>query len=234
MVGAGYALESVGGRVRASISTGIKNPTFTELYGFFTGSFIGNPGLKPEEAQSWEVGWEQALGSVSYSATYFDANLKNEIYTAFNPDFTSTALNRVGESERSGVELAGRWQALVNLSLAGQATLFDSQDDTGADEIRVPQITASLSADWQVQPDGLRIGLALDHVGEQGDFDFGPFPSRLVALDAYTLATLTAEYPVTERLAVTLRGENLLDETATDVFGYTAPGAGVFVGLKLR
>ena len=95
-------------------------------------------------------------------------------------------------------------------------------------------MTASLSADWQVQPDGLRLGLALDHVGEQGDFDFGPFPSRLVALEAYTLASLTAEYPLTERLAVTLRGENLLDETATDVFGYNGPGAGVFVGLKLR
>ena len=140
----------------------------------------------------------------------------------------------MGESERSGVELAGRWQALANLSLAGQATLFDSQDDTGADEIRVPQITASVSAHWQVQPGGLRIGLALDHVGEQGDFDFGPFPSRLVELDAYTLATLTAEYPLTERLALTLRGENILGETATDVFGYNGPGAGVFLGLKLR
>jgi vitamin B12 transporter len=233
-LGAGYALDSVGGRVRASIGTGIKNPTFTELYGFFTGSFIGNPDLKPEESQGWEIGWEQAIGGFSYSATYFDANLENEIYTAFNPDFTSTALNRVGESERTGVELAGRWQALANVSFAGQATLFDSQDDTGADEIRVPELTASLSADWQVQPDGLRLGLALDHVGEQGDFDFGPFPSRLVALEAYTLASLTAEYPLTERLAVTLRGENLLDETATDVFGYNGPGAGVFVGLKLR
>lgn len=233
-LGAGYALDSVGGRVRASVGTGIKNPTFTELYGFFTGSFIGNPDLKPEESKGWEIGWEQAIGGFSYSATYFDANLENEIYTAFNPDFTSTALNRAGESERSGVELAGRWQALADLSFAGQATLFDSQDDTGADEIRVPEITASLSADWQVQPDGLRLGLALDHVGEQGDFDFGPFPSRLVALEDYTLASLTAEYPLTERLAVTLRGENLLDETATDVFGYNGPGAGVFVGLKLR
>ena len=85
-----------------------------------------------------------------------------------------------------------------------------------------------------MQPGGLRIGLALDHVGEQGDFDFGPFPSRLVELDAYTLATLTAEYPLTERLALTLRGENILGETATDVFGYNGPGAGVFLGLKLR
>ncbi len=233
-LGAGYAFESVGGRVRFSVGTGIKNPTFTELYGFFTGSFIGNPDLKPEESQGWEIGWEQAISGFSYSATYFDAVLENEIYTAFNPDFTSTALNRRGQSARSGVELAGRWQVQGNLSFSGQATFFDSQDDTGADEVRVPDSTASLSADWQVRPDGLRLGVALDHVGEQGDFDFGPFPSRLVALEAYTLASLTAEYPLTERLAITLRGENLLDETATDVFGYNGPGAGVFVGLKLR
>ena len=232
-IGAGYAVDGVGGRLRGSIGTGIKNPTFTELYGFFTGSFIGNPDLKPEESESWEIGWEQETGDISWSATYFDANLENEIYTAFI-GFSSTALNRAGKSDRSGVELAARWDVLANLSLAGQATFFDSQNDAGDDEIRVPDMTASLSADWQVQEDGLRLGLALDHVGEQGDFDFGPFPSRLVALDAYTLATLTAEYPVTDRIAVTLRGENLLDETATDVFGYNGPGAGVFVGLKLR
>ncbi len=232
-LGAGYAVESIGGRVRGSFGTGIKNPTFTELYGFFTGSFIGNRDLKPEASESWEIGWEQRAGPFSYSATYFDANLENEIYTAFI-GFSSTALNRAGRSERRGVELAGHWDVLANLSLAGQATFFDSQDDAGDDEIRVPDLTASISANWQVQEDGLRLGFALDHVGEQGDFDFGPFPSRLVSLDAYTLASLTAEYPLTDRIAVSLRSENVLDETATDVFGYNGPGAGVFMGLKLR
>ena len=233
-LGAGYAFEGTGGRLRGSFGTGVKNPTFTELFGFFPGSFVGNPGLKPEESTSWEIGWEQTLGGFSYSATYFNANLENEIFTAFNPDFTSTARNRTGTSERSGVELAGRWQASPNFALSGQASFFDSQNDAGADEIRVPEMTASLAADWLLREDGLRAGLALDHVGEQGDFDFGPFPARLVALDAYTLASLTAEYPVTDRIAVTLRGTNLLDETAIDVFGYDGPGAGVFVGLKIK
>lgn len=233
-VGAGYAFEEIGGRVRASVGTGVKNPTMTELYGFFVGSFIGNPDLKPEESESWEIGWEQALGVFEWSATYFDANLKNEIFTAFNPDFTSTAHNRSAKSERSGVELAARWQAAESFALSGQATFFDSQDFGGADEVRVPEATASLAADWRVNPDGFRIGAALDYVGEQGDFNFGPFPAQAVSLDAYTLVSLTAEYPVTERLAITLRGENVFDEEVADVFGYRNTGAGVFVGLKLR
>ncbi len=233
-IGAGYALAGTGGRLRASVGTGVKNPTFTELFGFFPGSFTGNPDLKPEAAESWEIGWEQTLGRFGYSATYFESNLKNEIFTAFNPDFTSAPRNRAGTSERSGVELAGRWQAGANLVISGQASFFNSQDDTGADEIRVPERTVSLAADWLLREDGLRAGLAVDHVGEQGDFDFGPFPARRAVLDAYSLVSLTAEYPLTDLIAVTLRGSNLLDETAIDVFGYNGPGAGVFVGLKIR
>ena len=233
-IGAGYAFEPISGRIRASVGTGVKNPTFTELFGFFPGSFTGNPDLKPEESTSWEIGWEQTVGTFSYSATYFEADLENEIFTAFNPDFTSTAANRETDSERSGIELAARWQALDNLAFSGQATLFDSKDNNGADEIRVPESTASISADWLVNADGFRLGAALDYVGEQGDTDFGPFPARAVSLDAYTLASITAEYPITDRVAFTLRGENVFDETATDVYGYNGPGAGVFVGLRLK
>ena len=233
-LGAGYGLDHIGGRVRASVGTGIKNPTFVELFGFFPGSFIGNPELKPEESTSWEIGWEQTVGAFSYSATWFEADLKNEIFTAFNPDFTSTAQNRAGKSERSGVEYAARWQAAPNLAFSGQTTFLDSQNEAGIDEIRVPEATASLAADWQVNPQGFRLGAALDYVGKQGDQDFGPFPARDVTLGAYTLASLTAEYPLTDHIALTLRGENLFDQTAVDVFGYNGPGAGVFVGLKLR
>lgn len=233
-LGAGYAFEDIGGRVRASVGTGVKNPTFVELFGFFPGSFTGNPELRPEESTSWEIGWEQTIGAFFYSATYFEADLKNEIFTAFNPDFTSTAQNRAGKSERSGVELAARWQAAPDFALSGQTTFFDSKDEAGTDEIRVPETTASLAADWQVNPEGLRLGFALDYVGKQGDRDFGSFPARDVSLGAYTLASLTAEYLLTEKIAITLRAENLFDQTAVDVYGYNGPGAGVFAGLKLR
>ena len=78
------------------------------------------------------------------------------------------------------------------------------------------------------------MGAALDYVGKQDDFDFGRFPSRRVTLDAYTLVSASLEFPLTERMRLTLRGENLFDETATDVYGYETPGAAAFIGLKLR
>lgn len=233
-VGAGYVFDSIEGRARASVGTGVKNPTFTELFGFFPGSFIGNPDLKPEQSTSWEIGWDQQFGPATLSAAYFEADLEDEIYTAFDSSFNSTAANRIGKSKRSGVELSGRWHASDALSVAGQVTFLQSESDDGSDEIRVPDNTASVSVDWQPEPDGYRIGAAFDYVGEQDDFDFGSFPSRRVTLDAYTLFSASFEYPITERMAFTLRGENLFDETATDVFGYETPGATALVGLKLR
>lgn len=233
-LGAAYAFD-FDARIRASVGTGIKNPTFTELFGFFPGSFVGNPNLTPETSTGWEIGWDQDFGALQIAATYFSAELEDEIYTAFNPDFTSTARNRTDKSERRGIELGAKWRASDTLNINASATLTTSENDSGEDEIRVPNATASFGFDWRSpNTDGLRVGGALDYVGEQDDFNFGTFPAARVTLDSYILASLTAEYPLSQRISLTLRGENLFDEPAIDVLGFHAPGAGVFVGLKLR
>lgn len=231
-VGGAYRFD-FGGKLRASAGTGVKNPTFTELFGFFPGSFIGNPDLKPEQSTSWEIGWDQAYNDVSWSLTYFEAQLEDEIYTAFNPDWTSTARNRTGESERSGIEAAARWAFSDALAFSGAVSNITSQSDSGSDEIRVPEWTGSLAMNWQSQSkDGFQAGLALDYVGEQQDTDFGTFANT--ALGAYTLVSATAEYPVTDSVSLTLRGENLADATVTDVFGYNGPGATALIGIRIR
>lgn len=231
--GAAYNFD-FGGRLRASTGRGVKNPTFTELFGFYPGSFVGNPDLKPETSESWEVGYDQVWDRATASITYFEADLEDEIYTAFNPDFTSTALNRAGDSRRSGIETSLAARLSDTLEIRAQYTSFTSEDDTGQDEIRVPDWTGSLAVSWQPLDNGARLGAALDFVGEQDDTDFAAFPAERVTLDAYTLLSATAEWPLTERISLTLRGENLLDEDAVDVLGYDAPGAAGYIGLKLR
>lgn len=231
--GAAYSFE-FGGKLRASAGQGVKNPTFTELFGFFPGSFIGDPNLQPERSTSWEIGWDQSVfGVANTSVTYFQAELEDEIFTVFNPDFTSSPANRTGESTRKGVEAAGDWALSEAFSLFAAATYTESENDGGQDEIRVPGLTGSVSASWTSQSrDGLTAGLALDYVGEQDDTDFGTF--QTVTLDDYVLVSATAAVPITDRLALTLRGENLLDEQVMDVFGASQRGAGVFVGVRVK
>ena len=60
-----------------------------------------------------------------------------------------------------------------------------------------------------------------------------------VTLDAYTVLDVGAELRLVEPaegrpgFTLTLRGENLLDESYQEVFGFGAPGRGLYVGGRM-
>ncbi|MGD9021053.1 MAG: TonB-dependent receptor, partial [Lysobacterales bacterium] len=53
-------------RLRGSVGTGSKVPTFTERYGYYADYFIGNPDLKPESSKGWELGFDSLLSDGRY------------------------------------------------------------------------------------------------------------------------------------------------------------------------
>jgi vitamin B12 transporter len=231
-VGAGWHFDAVDGRVRASFGEGVKNPGIYELFGYFPGSFVGNPGLEPERSEGWEIGWDQSLlaGKATVSAVYFESELDGEIYTDY-ASFPSTARNSLARSERSGVELSGSWDISADWSAFSSVTLLDSEEN-GVAEVRRPERLASLTVDWH--PAGLAWSgaLTVDHTGEQIDTDFGSF--QTVTLDAYTLVGGQIRWAASDHFELYVRGENLLDEEYQDVFGYHTPGRGLYLGLRLR
>lgn len=232
-IGGAYDFAQIGGRVRASIGEGVTNPTFTELFGFFPGTFVGNPDLLPETSLGWEIGWDQTLGPLTASLTYFSAELENEIFTAFDASFNSTSQNQIGDSQREGIEFGANWQVTEQLRVTGQATWTDSDNNLGIGEIRIPDWTGSLSASWQSEA-GWRAGIGLDLVGEQNDTNFGTFPATPVELQTYALLSASLDVPVTDRMSITFRGENLADSAAQDIFGFNRTGAAGFIGIRLR
>ena len=228
-IGGGYAFEEFGGRVRASIGTGIKNPSMIELFGFFPASnFTGNRDLQPEESLGFSLGYEQELGDLNVSVDYFRSELKDEITTVFNPDFTSTVINLESDSTRQGVEVEARWDISDQLAARGSATFLESEQDD-IEEIRRPDFIASATVTYQPL-EALSLTASLDHNGSQLDTDFGTFQN--VTLDAFTLIGLNATYDVDNHFTLTLRGDNLLDEAYEEVFGYASPGRAVYAGLK--
>lgn len=228
-VGGGYAFENFGGRLRASIGRGVKNPSLIELFGFFPASnFTGNRDLQPEESLGLSVGYEQELGDLNLSVDYFRSELKDEITTVFNPDFTSTVINLESDSTRQGVELEARWDISEQFSARGSATFLDSEQDD-VEEIRRPDFIASATVTYR-PVDALSLTASLDHNGSQLDTDFGTFQN--VTLDAFTLIGLNAAYDVDDHFTLTLRGDNLLDEDYQEVFGFTSLGRAIYAGLK--
>jgi len=227
--GAGYKFNW-NGRIRGSYGTGVKNPTMTELFGFFPGSFIGNPNIMPETSKGYNIGYEQAFleDSLTLSIDYFRSDLKDEITTIFTPTFTSTVQNLTTDSKREGVELEARWQLGNTVNLRGSATILDTKQN-GAEEIRRPEFIASATA--TVRPiEALSLTASIDHNGSQLDTDFATFTT--VKLDAFTLVGLNASYDMNDIITLTLRGDNLLDKKYEEVVGYASQGRGIYAGLR--
>lgn len=227
--GGAWAFDDVGGRLRASFGDGVKNPGIYELYGFFPGSFIGNPALTPERSRGWEIGWDQTLGEIGQvSLTWFEARLEDEIYTDFGA-FPFTARNRSTRSRRSGLEFDTAFMPIAGLNVTASATHLEAVEN-GMPELRRPEFTGSFAINWSPAAGDWQIGLAADHTGQQLDTDFSTFTT--VNLPAYTLVSARLEWQMAETVGLYVRGTNLTDEERVDVLGYTSEGRGLFVGIR--
>ncbi|MDA9090795.1 TonB-dependent receptor, partial [Porticoccaceae bacterium] len=235
-----YRVEAVyqlndSARLRSAYGTAVKNPTFSERFGFYT-NFVGNPNLIPEESASWELGIDQQLGKLSLSATLFDSELENEINGSIcNFAFVCTSGNKEGISQRQGVELSASADLADNLSMNASYTYTDSVESDGAggyiDEIRRANHTGSLNLAWQVM-DSLQINTNAQYNGSQTDTFFPPSGSQTVTLDDYTLLNVNANYTATEKLDIYLRLDNLLDDDYEEVVGFQTLGFGASLGVR--
>jgi len=242
-----------GTRVRASVGTGIKEPTFYENFAA-DGFSVGNPDLDPERSRSWEVGVEHALSeSVTLQATFFDQRLRDLIQFVF-PAATPTDPNflNVAEAHSRGVEVEAAAR-FGSVDAGGSYTWLDTEVsdagfDTGADAyfvegeplLRRPQHAFALNAAAPIAGRG-RAHTRLTYVGERIDRIFDPqtFSPARVDLPGHVLWTLGAAWNVAEpaarrpSLTISVRVENLLDERYQEAFGFPAPGRQLLVGVSM-
>ncbi len=241
--GASYRVDAWGSKFRASIGKGHKSPTFIERFGFFPDLFIGNPDLRPEESRSWEVGMDQALaaGRVEIGLTYFRARLEDEINGfVFDPEsFLFTAQNVEGTSHRKGVEGTLSVRLTDSLSSTASYTFTNSKEPSTLggheEELRRPRHMAAANVNYAFFRSRANVNLGVTYTGERDDIFFPPFPaeSEIVGLDSYTLVNLAASYRFSARTELYGRVENLLDEDYEDIYGFTNPGIGGFVGMRM-
>lgn len=236
-----YKFVGTGTRLYGNVARGQKSPTFIELFGFFSDSFIGNPNLLPERSVEYEFGISHAAldGKLTFDASYFTARLENEINGfAFDPvTFGFTAENRDGKSKRDGFEVTAAFKVNEQLDVTVNYAYLDASEPDGSGgftrELRRPKNNASLFVDYRPSK---RLGLTLDanYVGSSDDTFFPPFPepSQTVTLDDYLLVNIGGSYRVNETISLYGRVENLLDETYENLFGFATPGIGAYAGFR--
>ena len=229
-------------RLRGSLGTGSKAPTFTERYGYFADLFAGNPDLAPESSSAWEIGLDASWSNnrQSLQLTYFDQDLQDEIDGfVFDPEtFMFTARNKASDSHRKGVEASVDLQLGQSFTLAGSytythATEKDSNGQT-VPEARRPRHMAGVFATWFFVRDKGSLSMNLDYNGPQQDIYFSPltFVSERVEIDAYLVANLGVTWRLSRALELTGRITNLFDEQYEEILGFVRPGRAVYAGLR--
>jgi len=217
-------------KLKASVGTGFKAPTLSQLYQSFPPFFFANPNLKPETSVGWDAGVEQGFagGRVRLGATYFHNNITNLITT---DPVTGTSWANVGQATTDGVESFIAWQPLGALTMRLDYTYTQATDDLLNQELlRRPKNKFNLIANWQATH-ALLINLDVLVVSSwvDGNRDFS-----IPRLDAagYTTVNLAASYQLSRHFELFGRIENLFDRQYQNPVGFMQPPLGAYAGIK--
>ena len=224
--------------LHAAYGEGIAQPTFYDLFGFFPGSFAGNPNLRPESSRGWEAGVSWRSGSAAAGITGFSNRLKDEILDVFDPvTFVSSTDNAAGRSRRRGIEAEASYKVADAALLTFNYTYLDAQERHARSQSVVREVRRPRHSANAVLTGGfgrMSWGGSIAYVGKRSDTDFDVFPARRVSLQDYLLGSLRIGYRITRSLEAYGRMENGFDADYQDALGYEVAGRTVYAGLRLR
>ncbi|PXA97130.1 TonB-dependent receptor [Nostoc sp. 3335mG] len=224
--------------LRASYSEGFKAPTLFQLR-----SEYGNTALTPERSTGWDAGITQRGldGAVEASATWFDRTSKDLI--AFVSCFGVTTgicagkpngtYDNIARAEAKGLEFALKLRPVEAFTVAAAYTWVDAENRSagtanfGRKLARRPADSLTVNADYR-WAFGLGLGATVTMIGDSFDN-----ASNARRLDGYVLTDLRASFPVTDRVEVYGRVENLFDERYQTIFQYGTPGRAAYGGVRL-
>ena len=209
--------------LHSSWGEGFKAPTLFQTTFFCCGATSANTGLKAEYSDAYDVGmsYEFADGDALLSATYFDQNTQDLI----NFSFAVGGYENIAEVDSSGVELEFSYAFSDAWGITTNLTYLDSEDGSGNEQVRLPEITADLSLSWKPSK-ALRSSLVVIYNDEEGD-------SR-GTVDSWIRADLSASYQLPKNIELFARIENLFDEDYQQIFGYGTPERSGYIGARYQ
>jgi vitamin B12 transporter len=221
--------------VTASYGEGIAQPTFFDLYGFFPGSFTGNPSLKPESSRGVEASLRYRSSHAHASLTIYRQRLKDEIVDVFAFPL-STTINRDEKSRRSGIEAEFGWQIGDALRLSANYSYLKATEPglvagIQARELRRPKHSGSVALDGT--RGRLSYGASIAYTGTHDDMNFDVYPFQTVHLHSYWLGGARVAYAVNGHVELFARAANAFDARYQDVFGYRTEGRSLYAGIRL-
>ncbi len=219
--------------VYANYGTSFKPATMSQLFN----PTYGDSSLKPETGRTAELGvrsnWlDSRLG---IEVAYWNTHISDVIffdYSIVNPRRPSGfgQYNNGSEGKTSGVELKANYQITGAIGLYGNYTYTEAQTRAvDADWKRTVQIAHNKgNVGFNYQLDQLTLGANVYYTGPRlrwaGDLE----------TSGYTRVDVSGRYKITDKLSISARIENLLNDDYLDELGYAETGLYAIFGVDYR
>jgi hemoglobin/transferrin/lactoferrin receptor protein len=196
----------------SQVNGGVTNLTASQPY-----TSIGNPALKPETSDSFELGWRGRTDTVRYSASVFQGKYKDFIASNVRVGGSGTTADPIvyqsvnlSDVKIRGFELRGEWNFMRNWTLLG--SYAHARGDQTTEGTRTPLET--------IDPDKLLLALRFDseRFGGQATVTAverksrNPHPATTFTPGGYSLLDLTAWYNISRNATINIGIFNLLDK----------------------
>src|SRR5262245_26014844 len=226
---AALLFKETGSKFRFAWGQGFRAPTINDL--FFPG--FGNADLRPERSTSWEVGADQRLWKdrIRFGATYFHQNFTDLIQFVFDPTTFLFLPQNVGQARIQGTEVYASFDPVSWMGFYANYTYLNTKDlDTNQELPRVPRNTVNTGV--TVTPwSRLTLFMQANVVSSQLEEGAGRNPGYFRIDTGGTLVVL-GQHGLLNRLELTLRIQNLTNQSYTEVLGFQAPGINALAGLR--
>ncbi len=217
--------------IRANYIRNFRVPT---LFNLFSNSPFaqGNPDLKPERGNSFDVGIDQQLGDIGLLRFTFFNNTITDNIAYDNVNFT---YENIGKVRTTGVELALNLQLAKNFYFSGNYTANDPRILESSNPAEVDQELRFAGAD--------SINLGINYENSQGWYagilmhSLGSYPTNNTnteSLAGYTTFDFKLRVPVSTNLAFNGSVENIFDQRFQLFPGFPDAGRVVQVGMNYK
>ncbi|MGL4853977.1 MAG: TonB-dependent receptor plug domain-containing protein [Lentisphaeria bacterium] len=215
---AAYYIEETKTKLKTSFATGYRAPSLYELYH----PSYGNLSLRPEETQSFDIGFEQEISQkISFGSTIFHNRVNDYI------GYDSGKYNQISGVKIYGLESFVTFQPIEKLSLTFTHTYQHANDMEAENSVTyIPAHKFSAMVNWNVNSKwNINVNAAY-------------IASRTIntatdeELHGYTLLNLATTYQFTGNLQGFVKINNLLDQDYEETKGYNTYGISFYTGLK--
>lgn len=219
------------GSLRASVSRKVRFATMFERYSYRLGNGLPNPGLKPEAAVNYEIGYLwKATPALTLDASAFVSDFDNIIQSATvraGPPVVSQSQN-IGEARIGGLELSARAELPAGARIIADYTYLDRElrNRPGQRLFGTPHHTLNLRGELPIGPVTLVPSLLARSSQDTSDLGSG------APIDGYVLANLKAAWRVTDQLSFEAGVTNLFDKAYEYDLGFPAAGREFFLSVK--